>query len=159
MNHSRVWVFYSKGPHFAETLRRVREAFPKTEVAAFVPPGYPVSEALKPLADEFVETERAQYAPWQLAACWRLVRRIRAERPDVFVVLFDSTQLRLLAALSGAPRPVLSPVKGELGPLVDPVARVLARAVLRRVWGLVVFAVVWLAVRVLPVRKTVSGHE
>ena len=47
----------------------------------------------------------------------RLIRRIRKERYEIFVVMFDSFQLRMLAALSGASRNMVCLPQGRLLPL------------------------------------------
>ena len=148
----KIGVFYSLGPHFLKTLDTLRREFPETEIAIMVPPDYPLSDEERALADHVEETERDHYSPRDVAACLRLVRRIRSERFHTFVVLFDSLQLRCLAALAGVPDRLCCLPQGKLIPLGRSVVGVLVGEVLHRTWGRAAYAVLWLLVRLLPVR-------
>lgn len=148
----RIGVFYSVGPHFLRTLETLREEFPEADVRIMVPPGYPLSAEERAIADRVEETEQDHYSPGDVRACLRLVRRIRGEQFHLFVVLFDSVQLRCLAALAGAPNRLCCLPQGKLVPLGRSVAGVAVGEVLRRAWGGAVYATLWLLVRLLPVR-------
>ena len=153
----RIGAFYSAGPHFLRMLTGLREAHPAAEIVVLIPPDYPRSEDLEALADAVLTTERTHYAMRDVRACRRLVKQLRQSRYDLFAVMFDSNQLRLLAALSGAPRCVHGTMGGRLAPLGRSVTRALAGMALRNLWGRMVYATVWLAVHCLPVRT--GPHE
>lgn len=93
----KVCLYYSRGPHFMRTLKQLREDHPDAAITVAVPPGFP-RDPLAGLADEVVERPR----PGGLGDAWRAARALRAEGYDLLVVMFDSLNLRLLAALSGA---------------------------------------------------------
>lgn len=151
----RIGVFYSLGPHFRKTLETLRKEFPGAEVTIMVPPDYPLSDEERALADHTEETERDHYSPRDVGACLRLIRRIRRERFHAFVVMFDSVQLRCLAALAGVPNRLCCLPQGKLIPLGRSVVGVVVGEALRRAWGGVVYATLWLLVRLLPVRAKI----
>ena len=149
---STIGVFYSLGPHFARTLRRLREAHPDARITAIVPPGFPLSDDERTSVDEIVETERAHYSPRDIGGCLRLVRRLRKSRFDLFVVMFQSAQLGVLASICGARERVCAPPHGTLTPLTaGPIGTILSECA-RRVVGSVVYAAVMLMVRTTRVK-------
>ena len=148
----KIGVFYSLGPHFLKTLETLRREFPETDLTIMVPPDYPLSEEECALADHVEETERDHYSPRDVAACLRLVRRIRRQRFHTFVVLFDSLQLRSLAALAGTPDRLCCLPQGKLIPLGRSVVGVVVGELLHRAWGRAAYVALWLLVRLLPVR-------
>lgn len=152
---ARIAVFYSLGPHFVRTLQRLRAESPDAEITALLPPDYPLSEEGRALADRVVENELPHYSPRNVGACLRLIRGIRGGKYDVFAVLFDSLQLNILSALSGAGDRICCPPEGRLVPMRSTIPGILARETLRRALGNAVYAGIWLVVRLMPVR----GHK
>lgn len=148
----RICAYYSHGPHFARMLQGLREAHPNAHVTAMLPPDYPVSDDVERWADAVVRTEFAQYSPRDLAACRRLLGQIRAARYDVFAVMFDSDLLCLLAALSGARGCLHATPDGRLVPLSASFIVAFLRTVAHQGLGRLVYAVVYLAVGLLPTR-------
>lgn len=148
----RIGLFYSLGPHFLRTLGRLKADYPGAAVTVMIPPGYPLSDKERDLVDTFVETELTHYSPKNAGPCLRLLRQIRGERYDLFVVMFESPQLRTLSALSGARQRACCLPGGHLVPLNSSLLRVLADECMRRIWGRIAYAGIWLAIRVLPVR-------
>jgi hypothetical protein len=152
-------VFYSPGHDFADALRRVKEAWPDAKVVAWVPAGYEPTQAVADVADEFRHTQHEHYGTRNLRALLSLVRQIRAERYDHFVVLFDSPKLRLLAALSKTRHCAHIPPRGKPIPLSDsPLATALTEARLR-LQGRATNLAVQLAVRLLKTRVPGSGFR
>ncbi|MFP4499431.1 MAG: glycosyltransferase family 9 protein [Candidatus Hydrogenedentota bacterium] len=99
----RVCAFYSHGPHFRRLLRDLRNRYPEARLTALVPPGYPEAH-IAGLADEIARTEQTNYSARDWKGIRRLLKQIRAGNCDVFVVMFDSPRLRILSALTRAPR-------------------------------------------------------
>jgi len=148
----RIGVFYSLGPHFPRTLKRLRTDYPDGEITVMVPPAYTISDEERDLADGVVVTELAHYSPRNLGACLRLIHQIRAQNYDLFVVMFDSTQLRLFSTLTGASCRACCLPEGRLVALRSNLLGVLISEGARRMWGYTVYAVIWLIVRLFPVR-------
>lgn len=149
---SRVCVYYSAGPHFHAALKAVRAEFPLAHLVGMVPPEYPVSEADRGVADDFVVTERDRYSPRMVGACIRLARSIRAGRYDVFAVMFRSGQLQALASLSGASRRLWITPRAKIVPLGATLPAIVVSTALRRMRGLLTYGILWVLVRVLPVK-------
>jgi len=100
----RIGVFYSESGPFWVVLRELRRANPSARLCAIVPAGFVVSDEMRSIVDEVVVTPAPRYSPRNPGACVHLVKLLRAGRFDLFIVLFRSAQLRLLAALCGATR-------------------------------------------------------
>jgi len=143
----RICAYYSTGPHFRRMLERLRQDSPDAVIAAWIPPGLPLSDAERSLTDEVVVTELAHYSPRNVRACARLVKQIRAKRFDVFSVMFQSPQLSVLAALSGARECVYITPRGQRIVISRSVARVAATWLTENVRGRMRYAWIWLAVR------------
>jgi len=152
---TRICIFYSKGRRFLDVLRCVRAQYPAAELIAMTPPNYTMSPEEKAEATRVVTTELAAYSVRAPGAFLRLVRQIRACRYDVFVITFDSTRLRILAALSGASSCAYCSLDGRVVPIRPTVTGTLAGAAARNLWGRLVYAWVWTVVRVAKV----SGSE
>ena len=148
----RMAVFYSAGAHFTRALETLRAQEPGAHITAIVPRGHPAADAARGLVDRVEITECPAYSPRDWAACFRLVRGIRAARYDGFAVLYDSPQLRMLAALSGARARAWLTASGERFPLAGGVTAVSFSLAFCRLRGLLAYAGMWLAVRCLPVR-------
>lgn len=149
---TRVCAFYSKGRRFLDVLERVRAHYPKAQVVAMAPATYAMPESEKAAADAVLITEQARYSARAPGAFLRLLRQVRRERFDVFIITFDSPRLRILAALSGAARCAYCSMDGQVVPIAPSVAGTAAATLARNVGGRVAFAAIWVAVRVLRVK-------
>ena len=148
----RAGVFYSVGLHLEKCLHAVREDAEAPAIILFIPPGHSLKEREKALATEVVITELVHYSPKNVAACLRLLKSIKAEKLDEFVVMFDSLQLRLLASISGVNRRRWCDPRGRLSDLRGNAASILLREGFRRASGAIIYAMLWTLVRVLPVK-------
>ncbi len=148
----QICAYYSQGPHYVRMVKRLREEYTTAQIAAMVPPDYPVSEELLAHVDGVIKTELPHFSPRNVAACHRLLRQIRSARYDVFAVMFDSSQLCLLAALSRTPRCLHGTMDGRLVPLSTSICTTTAGIVFRGLWGRLVYIIVWLIVHLCPVR-------
>jgi hypothetical protein len=155
----RTCVFYSLGNNYPRILKEVRARYLGTRLCAMVPPGHPfTSEDLAP-ADEVIETERARYSPRDVGACLRLIRGIRAGRFDRFVVLFESRQLQILAALSRAPHCECWIIDGRVVALSPSVLGVFRRGATRVLRGIITYIRTWMVVTFKPVIKIPRGNK
>ena len=97
----RICAFYSHGPHYRRLLRYLRQKHPNAQVTALIPPDYPADH----IADDVDAVETTAQTGYGLSnprGFIVLLRQIRRERYDRFVVMFDSPRLRILTALAGA---------------------------------------------------------
>ncbi len=107
-----ICVFYSHGPHFGRTLKSLRKQFPTAHITALVPPEYP-AEALEGLANRMLSTKHATYSMGHPRNILKLIGQIRRGKYDLFVVLFESPKLLLLASRSGARQKYCNTVDGR----------------------------------------------
>lgn len=146
----RVCAYYSRGPHFARNLKTLRQRHPDARIVAVVPPDYP-ADALAGFADAVEPVGLPADGRRDLRAMLRLARHLRAGRHDLFVVMFDSPKLRLLATLSGARRRECLTIDGRCFPVrFAPLAQFFDAAI-RRAWGHLVYARIWFVVRFFKV--------
>lgn len=102
MSRERIGVYYSHGQDFAQVLEGVRRMHPDAEILAIVPAGYELTEREMAACDAVHVTEHARYSLVAVPAIVRLVRQIRKLDCTLFIVLFQTTQLRIFASLTGA---------------------------------------------------------
>jgi len=135
----RICALYRHGPHYIQMLRYLREHWPEARITAMTPPGYP-QEALEDLADEVLEMGRSTYRLRDLLALPALLRQIKAGRYDLFVVMFDSPKLRMLAALTRIPRRACYTIDGRYFPLELRLIRFVADYLYRNIRGRITYA-------------------
>ena len=133
-------------------LRHLREQFPDSCVTALVPPGYPEAP-LREHADQVVYTERKQYGLRDWRALRRLRKQVRAQGCDVFVVMFDSSKLRVLAALSGARQRYCYTADGRFFPMRLAFVRPALRLLYNNIRGRMTYAYVRYVVYHRPVKS------
>lgn len=149
---ARICAFYSRGPHYQRLLKTLRTQYPEATLHAVVPPSFP-PEVLQEVANEVRQTETAEWRLSSPGSLLRLLRQLRAERYDLFVTLFDSPKLRVLAALSGARVRQHYTVDGRLLPLRLAPLRNGIDAVRRNVRGRILYAYLRYVVYSKPVQK------
>ena len=150
----RICAFLSKGRNFVEILKSIRSAYPNAPIDAVIPHAYPLSDEERALVDRVVETEKTHYSPRDVGPLYRLVRQLRAPHYNLFVVMFDSPKLRLLARLSNAKACTLHRLDHRMIPIHPSTPRIVADVVFRNLWGRVVYGYIWLLVHLLRANKT-----
>ncbi len=122
----KAGVFYSDGSGLAARLQELRRRHPEAHVTVITPQHHSLNELEASLADAVLEQPHAHYPIREPGRLRDLVRQIRAERFDVFVTMYPSPRLRLIASMSGARRPQCWTYESRIIPL----ARTLPGAVL-----------------------------
>ncbi|HOJ34083.1 MAG TPA: hypothetical protein PKY35_15070 [Candidatus Hydrogenedentes bacterium] len=102
MSEFKIGVFCNGGTHVTEVLAAARQKYPHANLCAILPPSFELTPNRADGVDRIVRTDRDNYTVRDVKAGIRLIRQIRKERFDLFVVLFDSMQLNVLGGLSGA---------------------------------------------------------
>jgi hypothetical protein len=154
---NRTALFCGLGPHVPSVLRRLRESDPGVRLTALLPLGFDLTGEERALVDEIQTNERQRYSPTEIGPCLRLVRRIRRAHYDTFVVMADSSRLRILAALSGARTRICCHPHGWIEPLHGTLPGIIVRSVARRALGAIVYAILWAVVRGVPTRTAGGG--
>lgn len=148
MNPQRVCAFYSLGPHYLRMLAHLRAQYPGARIIAIVPEGY-LLEVLENRCDEVATTPPGRGA----ASLLPLARFLRAGRFDVFVVMFHSPRLRMLAALSGARECMCYTAGNRYFPVSLNFAGDAARWLARQIAGRITYARIWWNVRMQKVQR------
>ncbi|MBI5094477.1 MAG: hypothetical protein HZB26_18825 [Candidatus Hydrogenedentes bacterium] len=149
----RVCAFYSVGPHYARMLDCLRSDYPNAAIDAWIPPALTAPDAAQDGLCDVVRTEAPHYSPANFAACARLVRQLRGHRYDIFAVMFDSAQLQVLAALSGAQVRLHITPRGKQIPLRSSIAGIACDWLYGILKGRIVYLWVWLAARLFKVKR------
>lgn len=147
-----ICAFYSRGPHFLRMLKFLRTLHPNARITAVVPPSFPAEAALG-VANQVIKTQHAQWSPRQHRALRKLVRVLREGRYDLFVTMFDSPKLRVLASLSGAKIRQVYTIDGRYLPLRLALARQFAMSLSRNIRGRLLYAYLYYQVHYRPVQK------
>ena len=143
----RIGVFYGKGRTFLDALKSIKSHDPAALVCAIVPAAYPISEDEIALTDEILETDRARYGARDIVPFLRLIRQLRGSHYDAFVILFDSPRQRILASLVRARQRSYCRLDGKVVELEYTIPGVIGDAALRNLWGRIVYALLWVLVR------------
>lgn len=149
----KICAFFSVSQNFPAILQRLRAKHPNADIAAVIPPNYEASQAERDHASRIIVTEQAEYGPAHIRACLRLIRSLRKERFDRFVVVFDSPQLRILAALTGARKCECWDPDSQIIPLHRHLSAELAAVVLRKACGIAAALALYATVYLAPTRK------
>jgi hypothetical protein len=88
----------------------------------------------------------------------RFLRRLRAARYGVLVVMFDTPRLRLFAALSGAKRCACVTADGRFLEWKGSVLREAGLLLLRELLGRVAYLILWLGVHLFPTKPDWRGR-
>ncbi len=147
-----ICAFYSRGPHFLRTLKFLRTLHPNARITAVVPPSFPAEAALA-VANQVIKTQHAQWSLREQRALRKLVRVLREGRYDLFVTMFDSPKLRVLATLSGAKIRQCYTIDGRYVPLRLALGRQLVSSISRNVRGRILYAYLHYQVYCRPVQK------
>ena len=119
----KLGIFFSPGQEFQKLLASVRERRPSAEIIVIVPKSYVLSGEEMKFVDRVLNTSHDNFPPRRPIRIWGLVRALRAEGFDEFVVLFDTFKLRSLASLSGAARCCCWAAWGKVDPLESSFAK------------------------------------
>lgn len=147
-----ICAFYSRGPHYLRMLKFLRTLHPEAKITAVVPPSFPAEAALG-IANQVIKTQHAQWSLRQHRELRRLVHVLREGRYDLFVTMFDSPKLRILATLSGAPLRQCYTIDGRYQPLRLALVRHFAGTLARNVRGRLLYAYLYYNVHFRPVQK------
>jgi hypothetical protein len=142
----KVGALYSKGPHYLRMLAHLRSRYPKAELIALVPEGYP-EEVLAGRCDRIITTPPSR-GP---GALFPLLRILRAERLDIFCVMFHSARLQVVSALSGARETMCYTAGGQYFRVRYDLAPQLSHWVYRQIRGRLLYARIWWEVRTTKV--------
>ena len=105
------------------------------------------------LADETLQSGSVRYGMRNLPGFLGFIRRVRRARYDAFVILFDTPRQRILASLSGADRRMHCRLDGKVAVLDYTLPGIAADAVLRGLWGRIVYACLWVLVRATRAKR------
>jgi hypothetical protein len=153
MNGKRIGVFHSPGRNFGEVLRAVRQAFPEGDIAAIVPRGFSIPTVDKSLCNAVIEMSQTTFSLRRPGSLFALVRQLRAERYDSFVIMFDSPRLRMFAGTLGARATLYYTFDRRLRPVKGGTAGAAAMAAVNRIRGQAVYMCIWLLVRLLRAER------
>lgn len=148
----RICAFYSRGPHFLRLLKFLRLQHPGAHITAVVPPAFPAEAALG-IANQVIKMQHAQWSLRQHKSLRKLVRVLREGKHDLFVVMFDSPKLRVLAALSGARARYCYTIDGRFVRLPRAVGGQLLGTLARNIKGRLLYAYLHYVVYCRPVQK------
>ena len=150
-DQQHIVAFYSRGPHYARLLRHLRKAHPNARITAMVPPGFP-AETLAELADAVLVTPAPPHGLRNPTTLIALIQQVRATNCARFVVMFDSTRLRLVAMASSAPERWCFGPDGSYTPIKSAPLRRLFGGVSRRLRGWATWLRIWMVVHTTRVK-------
>lgn len=154
---TQVCVFYNNGSHLRNLMLQLREHHPMESIVLLLPARGTDDESLEALAGKVIRPPYAGYSmrhPLRLAGLVLEIRKLRCRK---FVVMFNSFHLGLLAGLSGAPEREWCDPLGTLHTM-DTAGRLVFREAQRRVWGSIVYLLLWTLVRITSVGKGGIKH-
>lgn len=142
---STIGILYSYAPHFRKAVQHLRNAYPNARIIAFVPPSFP-EDALSAYVDEQHACVPEPQQPKTMQQSWQLLQEIRKQQLDLFVVLFKSSRLQGMSALSGAKESCCYDMSGALTPVRLRPFHAFFGGIFRRVRGQLLYWRIWLNV-------------
>ena len=148
----RIAVYWSPGRSLESALEAMAATEPDARLCAVVPQGYPLNDSERTLARDVIQAGEAHYTlrnPWPLLQ-W--IRRLRRERFDLLIVLFDSPRLMAMAGASSPCKAACLLPNRVLLPMPASFPAAMALLLARRLKGSGVHAFLWLLVRLSKTR-------
>ncbi|HDP35382.1 MAG TPA: hypothetical protein ENN29_09765 [Candidatus Hydrogenedentes bacterium] len=152
-HQKQVGVMYSYGPHFLKAVESAANNFPDATITALVPTNYP-AERLTSYGAQIRCCVPEPGAARSVGAVIRTLCAVRRGKYDVFVVLFPSVKLRVLAAASGAARRYCFGLDNNLAELKGNPMRILCEQVARRIKGQLLYWKIWMHIRLTPISES-----
>lgn len=144
----KIGLFYSYGPHFLKALYFLTEKYPNEEIILFLPQNFPTyyfeNLSITPI-----------FLPWDgkhlpllkgTKAFFNIIKMIRSQQLDQFVVLFESPRQITLSKLSGAKNTFIFSIHKEYKPISQGILKSLTKLFINRLKGLFLYSYILLHV-------------
>ncbi|MCK5863087.1 MAG: hypothetical protein KAH38_11415 [Candidatus Hydrogenedentes bacterium] len=142
---STIGILYSYAPHFTQAVQYLHQSYPNARIIAFVPPSFP-KEAISAYVAKQIPCVPEPQSPKTLRQSWHLLQEIRTHSLDLFVVLFKSSRLQTVAALSGASESCCYNLSGNLVPIRLQLLHSFIHSIAGRIRGQLLYWRIWINV-------------
>lgn len=144
----RIAVYGSQGRSLAGALEAVQRYAPGARICAIVSAECPADAAVRARAHEIIESGAARYSLRAPGPLWRWAARLRHERFDEWIMLFDSPRLLLLAGAAHPGRAGYLRPNGTMARMPRSLALAAIMLLVRYLRGRCAYAIIWTALRV-----------
>lgn len=144
----KIGLFYSYGPHFLKAIRFLTEKYPKEDIVLFLPQNFPTyyfeNLSITPI-----------FLPWDgkhlpflkgTKIFLNIVKIIRSQKLDQFVILFESLRQIILSKLSGAKDSFVYSIHKEYKPISQGILKSLTQLFINRLKGFFLYLYIFLHV-------------
>jgi len=133
----KIGLFYSYGPHFLKGVNFLIEKYPNDEIIVFIPEQFPAYYFEKlPVKLIFLPWNGQHLKMSQLIFVFlKIIKIIRAQRLDTFVILFESFRLITLSKFSGAQHTYIYTIHQKYEPVSQGIFENLFTTLLKRIKG------------------------
>lgn len=154
----RVCALRSQGRGFVTRLDYLRRRYPEARLLVMVPKDEDLTAEEAEYADEVLEQPHATYSIRSPRQLRDLAATLRNARLDLFIVMYPSPRLRLVAGLSGARRGECWTYENQIIPLPTAIPTAMASLLWRLMLGRIRYYRCWLTtyVRRVPMQGEVD---
>ncbi len=133
----KIGLFYSYGPHFLKAVNFLIEKYPDDEIIVFIPEQFPTYYFEKlPIKPIVLPWNGQHFKIYQLTFVFsKIIKLIRAQQLDIFVILFESFRLITLSKFSGAQQTYIYSIHKKYEPISQGIFENLFKTFSKRVKG------------------------
>ncbi len=157
----KIGLFYSYGPHFLKAIHFLCEKYPKDQIILFIPqefPSYyfeklPVSPVFLPWDGQHLSTLKG------IGTFINILRIIRSQKLDQFVILFESPRQITLSTLSGARHTFVYSIHKEYKNLSQGIFKSLSKTFVNRLKGILMYSYIFFHIHFSKTRNKSNFHH
>lgn len=151
----KIGLFYSYGPHFLKAVHFLVEKYPNDNIIVFIPKNFP-SYYFEKLPVSLVSLPwNGQHIPLLkgIKTFLNIIKIIRSQHLDQFIVLFESFRQIMLCKLSGAKHFFVYSIHKEYKPISRGFFQSLLQLVIGRLKGLCLYCYIFLHIYLCKPQK------
>ncbi len=157
----KIGLFYSYGPHFLKAIHFLTEKYPDDNILLFLPQNFPTyyfeNLSITPI---FLHWDGHHLSLLKgTLTFFNIIKIIRSQQLDQFVVLFESPRQITLCKLSGAKEKYIYSIHKEYKPITQGILKVITKLFMNRLKGFFLYSYIFFNVYLCKSSKKNSHFQ